>query len=389
MSDNSSTQVRGINYYPLIIIILVAVLIGLLLMLMQARVSHSPELVASDIQKSDQETFEWRLVTSWPKNFPGLGETPERFAKMVNEMSNGRLRVRVYGGGELVPALGVFDAVSSGSVEMGHSAAYYWKGKIAASVFFTSIPFGLNAVETSAWLHEAGGMELWRQLYSRFNLIPFAGGSTGVQMAGWFNKEINSLDDIKGLKMRIPGLAGEIFQRLGGTAISIPGAELYTAMQTGVIDSTEWVGPYNDSTFGLHEVANHYYYPGWHEPGSTMEFIINASAWDSLPKDLQAIAKSAMMATHSGSLDNFTANNSFALTHLKDKYSIIPEKLPDSVVQGLRKAAKSYYREQVEKDPDFARVYHSYMEFYRQVEVWHNIAELSYLNARKGFSNQK
>jgi TRAP-type mannitol/chloroaromatic compound transport system substrate-binding protein len=195
---------------------------------------------------TSQQTFKWKLVTSWPKNYPGLGTAPENFAKKVEAMSNGRLKIKVYGAGQLVPALQVFDAVSQGTAQIGHSGAYYWTGKNKATAFFTSIPFGLNAQEMNAWLHYGGGLELWRELYAPFNLVPFAGGSTGVQMAGWFNREINSMADIKGLKMRIPGLGGDVITRAGGESVNIPGGELYTAMQTGVIDATEWVGPYND-----------------------------------------------------------------------------------------------------------------------------------------------
>ena len=198
-------------------------------------------------QKIDkQKTYNWSLVTTWPKNYPGLGMAPERLAKLVKEMSDGRMNITVYGAGEIVPAMGVFDAVSSGSVQMGHSGAYYWKGKIPAAQFFAGVPFGLNAKEMNAWVNRGGGLEIWRELYEPFNIYPIPCGNTGTQMFGWFNKEINSLDDLKGLKMRIPGVGGEVFKRAGGNPVNIPGGELYTAMQTGTIDAVEWVGPYND-----------------------------------------------------------------------------------------------------------------------------------------------
>ena len=183
-----------------------------------------------------KESFKWRMVTTWPKNYPGVGLGAENLAKLVDEMSDGRLQIKVYGNGELVPALEVFDTVSRGSVEMGHGAAYYWIGKVPAAQFFTAIPFGLNAQEMNAWLHYGGGQELWEELYEPFNLIPIAGGNTGVQMAGWFNKEINSLEDLKGIRMRIPGLAGKVFTRAGGEAVLMPGSEIFTNLQTGVID---------------------------------------------------------------------------------------------------------------------------------------------------------
>ena len=244
-----------------------------------------------DVVAQEQQTFRWRMVTTWPKNLPGLGIAPELIAERVEKMSAGRLKITVFGANEIVPALGVFDAVSLGNVEMGHGAAYYWKGKVPIAQLFTTVPFGLTAQEMNAWLYQGGGLELWEELYARYDLVPTPGGNTGVQMAGWFNKELNSMDDLRGIKMRIPGLGGEVFQRAGGTAITLPGGEIYTSLQTGVIDATEWVGPYNDLAFGLHQVAKYYYYPGWQEPGPTLEMIINKQAFESLPKDLQEIVR--------------------------------------------------------------------------------------------------
>ncbi|MEQ8955028.1 MAG: TRAP transporter substrate-binding protein, partial [Gammaproteobacteria bacterium] len=201
--------------------------------------------------ETDQRVYEWKLITSWPKNLPALGTSPEHFADIVEQMSNGRMRITVYGANELVGGLEVFDAVSQGVAEIGHTGAYYWQGKIPAASFFSSIPFGMTGEEMNAWLSYGGGNELWRELYAPFNLIPVRGGNSGTQMFGWFNREINSLADLRGLKMRIPGLAGEVFTAAGGTAVNIPGGEVYTSMQTGVIDAVEWVGPYNDLALGL------------------------------------------------------------------------------------------------------------------------------------------
>ena len=206
-----------------------------------------------------QKQYRWRMVTTWPKNFPGMGMAPERIADRVREMSNGRLDITVYGAGEVVPALETFEAVSSGTVQMGHGAAYYWRGSVPAAQFFTAVPFGLSAQEMNGWLLHGGGMALWEELYARYNLVPMVGGNTGVQMAGWFNKEINSLADLKGIKMRIPGLGGEVFEAAGGTAVNIPAGEIFTSLQTGVIDAAEWVGPFNDLVLGFHQVAKYYY----------------------------------------------------------------------------------------------------------------------------------
>jgi TRAP-type mannitol/chloroaromatic compound transport system substrate-binding protein len=228
-------------------------------------------------------------------------------------MSNGRLSIRVYGAGEVVPPFEVFDAVSQGVAEMGHGASYYWKGKIPSSVFYTAVPFGMTAQEMNGWLHYGGGLELWRELYAPFGVRPFAGGSTGVQMAGWFNRELKSANDLKGLKMRIPGLAGEVFTASGGTSVRLAGGEIYTSMQTGVIDAVEWVGPYNDRTLGLMEVAEYYYYPGWHEPGAMLEFTVNQDAFDRLSPDLQAIVEGAARATNQDMLDEFTCSQQFVI----------------------------------------------------------------------------
>ena len=278
------------------------------------------------------QTFSWKLVTTWPKNFPGLGLAPEHFAENVERMSNGRLKIKVFGAGQLVPAFEVFDAVSQGTAEMGHGAAYYWQGKVPASAFFTAVPFGLNAQEMNAWLHYGGGLELWRELYEPFNLVPYAGGNTGVQMAGWFNREINSMADIKGLKMRIPGLGGEVFTRAGGMSVQRSGGEIYTSMQTGEIDAAEWVGPYNDLAFGFHQIAKYYYYPGWQEPGPTLELIINKQALESLPDDLQAIVESAARAANQNMLDEYTARNNAALIELVETHGVQVKKLPDDVL---------------------------------------------------------
>ena len=329
-----------------------------------------------------QKTYNWKLVTTWPKNFPGLGTAPENFAKIVNRMSGGRLTVKVFAAREIVPALEVFSAVSNGTAEMGHGAAYYWKGKIPASVFFTAVPFGMNAQEMNGWLHYGGGLELWREAYKPFNLVPFAGGSTGVQMAGWFNKELNSVDDFVGLKMRIPGIGGEVFSGAGGTAVSMPGGELYTSMQTGVIDATEWVGPYNDLAFGFNEVAKYYYYPGWHEPGAILEFIVNKEAYESLPDDLQAIVETATRAINQDMLDEYTARNNQALEQLKEQ-GVDFRELPLDVAKQLKRISEQVYTDNAAKDPLFKKVYESFSEFQKSATEYHAVSEEAYYRLRR------
>jgi TRAP-type mannitol/chloroaromatic compound transport system substrate-binding protein len=298
-------------------------------------------------------------------------------------MSNGRLQVKVFGAGQLVPAFEVFDAVSQGTAEMGHGAAYYWTGKAKAAAFYTSVPFGLNAQEMNGWLHYGGGLELWRELYAPFNLVPFAGGSTGVQMAGWFNREINSMEDIKGLKMRIPGLGGDVITRAGGVSVTMPGGELYTSMQTGVIDATEWVGPYNDLAFGFHQVAKYYYYPGWHEPGPILELIVNKEAYASLPADLQAIVENAARAVNQDMLDEYTARNNTALVELVETHGVELRKLPDDVVAQLRRLSEDVVAELAQDNDISRRIAESVKAFQEQAKAYHGISEEAYYEARK------
>lgn len=369
------------RYYPLVILLLVAALVVVTGSWVVERAgSQKTELRQG--ATNQQQQYRWKMVTTWPKNLPGLGRAPETFAKKVDEMSNGRLKVHVYGAGEMVPAMGVFDAVSEGTAEIGHGAAYYWKGKVPASVFFTTVPFGFNAQEMNGWLNYGGGMELWREVYEPFDLVPLAGGNTGVQMAGWFNKEINSLQDMQGLKMRIPGIGGEVFNRAGGTAVTIPGGELYTSLQTGVIDATEWVAPYNDLALGLHEVAKYYYYPGWHEPGSTLEVIINKQAYESLPQDLRAMVKAAADAANQDMLDEYTARNNAALQEMVNNHGVQLKRLPDDVLLKLKQSSEIVLDEYAAADPMAAKVYKSFKAFMEGVKEYHHISEQAYINAR-------
>ena len=356
--------------------------LGLISLVATTLIACGPEKQASATAEVAQQTYKWKMVTSWPKNFPGLGTAPERFSKMVDEMSAGRLKVKVYGAGELVPALQVFDAVSQGTTEMGHSGAYYWKGKTPAAQFFTSVPFGLTAQEMNGWIYHGGGLELWQELYAPFNLIPLAAGNTGVQMAGWFNKEINSVDDLKGLKMRIPGLGGEVLKRAGGTPVTLPGGELFTSLQTGAIDATEWVGPYNDLAFGLYKAAKHYYYPGWHEPGSMMELTVNKPAFEALPKDLQAIVTVAARAINADMLAEYTARNNAALTELVETHGVDVRELPADVLTKLRELSDQVVAEVAAQDPAAQKVYDSYIKFREGVVKYHAISEQSFINAR-------
>jgi TRAP-type mannitol/chloroaromatic compound transport system substrate-binding protein len=311
------------------------------------------------------ETFEWSMVTSWPPAFPGLGTGAEKLAKSITKASGGRLKIKVYAGGELVPAFEVFDAVSRGTVEMGHDASYYHKGKVEAAQFYATIPFGLTATEMSAWLHHGGGIELWRELYEPHNLVPFMAGNTDTQMGGWFNKQINSIADLKGLKMRIPGMGGEVLRRAGGTPVTLPGSEIFTALQTGAIDATEWVGPWNDSAFGFHKAAKYYYYPGWHEPGPVLECIINKDAWNALPADLQMIVQIACDAATHNMMAEYNYNNAVSLQQLLNNPDIEVRAFPKEVMDHFRQLSAEVVDELVERDPAAAKIMASFDEFRR------------------------
>ena len=341
----------------------------------------SSAVAAPAIVKADTK-IKWKMVTTWPKNFPVLGTGANQLAKLITEMTDGRIKVKVYGAGELIPAFEVFDAVSRGTAQMGHGAAYYWKGKIEEAQFFSTVPFGMNAQEMTSWLYYGGGMELWRETYEPFGVIPAAAGNTTVQMAGWFNKEINSTNDLKGLKMRIPGLGGEVLKRAGGTPVNLPGGELFTSLKTGAIDATEWVGPYNDLAFGLHKAAKYYYYPGWHEPGTTLEAIINKEAFEALPKDLQSIVENCCKTVNQNMSLEYTAKNNAALDTLVNKHNVDLRRLPDDVLLKLKTLSEDVVSELAGKNKAAQKIYDSYSKFYKQVSAWHEISEKIYFNVR-------
>ena len=319
--------------------------------------------------------FKWKMVTTWGPNFPVVGEGCNRMAEWIREMSAGRLDIRVYGGGELVPPLEVFEAVSGGAVEMGHGASYYWAGIEPAFQYFTSIPFGMNAQQMNAWLEFGGGKEIWAELYSRFNIVPFMAGNTGVQMGGWFNKKIDSMEDFQGLKMRMPGLGGKVLQRAGGTAVLSPGTELYTNLERGVIDATEWIGPYHDYLKGFHEIAKYYYYPGWHEPGSVLECIVNKRSYESLPSDLQAIVKTACYRANQEMLSEFEAKNNEYLKKIRAESDVQILPYPDDVLTQMKAIALEIYDEMSQNDEWSRKAYDSFKAFKDDISEWSKLSE--------------
>ena len=329
-----------------------------------------------------QGLMKWRMQTTWPKNFPGLGTGANKLAQFITGASGGKLTVEVFGANEIVPAFETMDAVSNGTIEMGHGAPYYWKGKVAATQFIASIPFGLNAVEQNAWLQFGGGQELADEVYKELGCKFFASGNTGVQMGGWFNKEMNSLEDYKGLKMRIPGLGGEVVQAAGGQVVNLPGGEIPPALQSGAIDATEWVGPYNDLAFGLYKVTKFYYYPGWHEPATLLDNFVNLKLWESLDSELKDIITTANAFANSFVLSEFIANNNQALDTLINQHGVTLKKFADEVLNGLGALAGAVIGEKADDDPLSRKVMDSIVTFRKNAITFAKASDQAFYNAR-------
>lgn len=343
----------------------------------------SQELPAScDEENAPRKKVTLRLATSWPAGFPIMGTGVERFAERVKAASGGTLIIKVYPKETLVPALAVFDAASTGEIDAFHSGPYYWKGKNSAFALFSGTPFGLTAEEISSWMLFGGGMELWREMYDVHNLYPLLGGNTNVQMGGWFRKPIRTLSDLKGLKMRVPGIGGEVFSRLGVNPVLLAAGEIYPSLERGMIDATEWVGPALDLQMGFHKVAK-YYYSGWHEPGSVLELTFNKQIWEGLSKEHQAILQIASEEMSSRMALEFHAANIKALKEM-DNLGVKIASFPDDVNQAAKKALSSYLDEESSRNPAFRKVYKSMEEYLAESRAWSNIGLGAFLNIREG-----
>jgi TRAP-type mannitol/chloroaromatic compound transport system substrate-binding protein len=324
--------------------------------------------------------YNWKMVTTWPPKLPVLQDGCERLAKRIEELSDGRIKIQVFAGGELVPPLQSFQAVSDGTVEVGSGAAYYWAGKEPATQWFAAVPFGLDADGMCAWFHGGDGLKLWEETYAPFNLVPRPGGSTGVQMGGWFNKKINTINDFKGLKMRIPGLGGKVIAKAGATVVLLPGGEIFTSLDRGVIDATEWVGPLHDLRMGFYEAAKYYYYPGWHEPGTYLEYFFNKKIYDGLPQDLKHIIDAACAETEQWVLAQFNAQNGLALQTLINEKHVDLVQFPDKVLADLRKLSDEVVAEEAAKTPMATKVNDSFRKFQKVVGTWGTVSEKAYYN---------
>ena len=325
---------------------------------------------------------EWRMVTTWPKNFPGLGTGAELLARFIEKGSEGKIRIKVFGGGQLVKPFESLDAVISGDVQMGHGTPYYWRKKIPAMAFLSAYPYGMTAQEQNGWIQYGGGQQLADEMYRELGCKYFISGNTGVQMGGWFNKEINSLQDYRGLKMRIPGLGGEVVKEAGGQVVNLPGGEILGALEAGSIDATEWVGPYNDLAFGLYKKARYYYYPGWHEPGTTLDNFINYKEWERLPSDLKAVVEASNIAVNQLVLSEFVARNNDSLKTLIKKHGVILKQFPDSVLAGFSTLSDKVVNDLASSDPFSRRVLDNILKYRTEAVAWTSLSETTFTAAR-------
>ena len=328
----------------------------------------------------DGKKYRWRLAETWGPNFPIFGEATKNMAKMVKEMSNGRLTIRIDSSNKHKSPLGIFDFVKTGQYQMGHSGSYYWKGKNFNTLFFTTVPFGMTAPEQYAWFYHGGGMELMQKVYSQYGILSFPGGNTGNQMGGWFKKEINSVEDLKGLKMRIPGFAGEVLARLGAKPTNIPAGELYTALERNTIDALEWVGPSLDLRMGFHKIAP-YYYTGWHEPAAELQFMVNEKAYNSLPKDLQKILTVAMKAAAYDMYAQSYHESAMNIATLAQDYpNVKMRSFPKPVMNAILETNETLLKEFAAKDEMTAEILKSLSDYQQKARAWTNLSDRAYLD---------
>jgi TRAP-type mannitol/chloroaromatic compound transport system substrate-binding protein len=325
-----------------------------------------------------QKVYKLKMATTWNPTLP-LYDAPKNMAKIAEEMSNGQLQIRVDAANKHKAPLGILDMVKGGQYDLGHSASYYWKGKDIATLPFTSMPFGFTSPEQYAWFYQGGGLELMQKVYAKHKVYSFPGGSTGVQMGGWFRKEIKTLDDLKGLKMRIPGFAGEVMAKLGVQVVNIAPGELYTALERNSIDALEWVGPSMDISMGFHKVAP-YYYTGWHEPASEMQFLVNKKSFNKLPKHLQKILITAMrVSAYDMYIENYHLN-AVAWKKMKNDYPKIQVKtFPKKVMDAMKKANKELRTELSSKSPELKEVLDSQDAYMKDIREWSKMSDYLYL----------
>jgi TRAP-type mannitol/chloroaromatic compound transport system substrate-binding protein len=325
-----------------------------------------------------QARKEMVIVSTWGRDFPGLGTGAQRLAQNITDLTEGRIQVQYFAAGERVGAFDVFDEVAGGNAQAYHAADYYWKGKHPGWAYFTSVPFGLTYNEMGAWIHHLGGQELWDELADGFGLKCLPSGNTGVQMGGWFNKEIETADDLKGLKMRIPGLGGDVMAKLGASPVSLPGGQIFENLVSGAIDATEWVGPWNDYFMKFYEAAKYYYYPGMHEPGGFLSLGINKSWWSSLSETDQMIIKAVCSIENDIGMAEYNANNGVYLARLIDEHGIELREFSDEIYDSFGEAAAEVYEETRAHSDLAARINDSFAAARQRTGSWLKLADISY-----------
>ncbi len=336
-------------------------------------------LAAPAIAQSSKEMV---IVATWGRDFPGLGTGAQRLAKRINDLTDGRIKVQYFAAGERVGAFDAFDEVASGNAQAYHAADYYWKGKHPGWAYFTSVPFGLTYTEMGAWIHHMGGQTLWDELAGEYGLKCLAAGNTGVQMGGWFNKEIETADDLKGLKMRIPGLGGDVMAKLGASPVSLPGGQIYENLVSGAIEATEWVGPWNDFFMKFYEAAKYYYYPGMHEPGGFLSLGINEKWWSDLPKTDQLIIEAACGQENDYLMAEFNANNGTFLTKLIKEHGVEVREFSDEIYDSFGEASNEVF-EEARAHSDLAnRIHESFIAARTDVGGWKKLSEGAYFAQR-------
>lgn len=345
-------------------------------------IAGSATLPARVTPALSQSSTEWRMVTSWPKNLPGPGITAQRLADKITTLSNGRLKVKLYAAGEIVPGLGTFDAVTNGVAQIAHTAPLFWAGKFAAAPIFTAAPFGLTPIEHITWINHGGGQALWDKLYEAAGIKPFMAGNTGYQMGGWYKKQVNSLEDLKGLKIRMPGLGGAVITKLGALPVGLPPSEIFTSLKTGVIDATEFLGPFSDAAMGFHKAAKYYYSPGFHEPNGTGEALVSKSALDALPDDLQQIVAAACASENIYSLGESEWNNATSLKSLVENEGVELKEYPEEILTAAKSATTEVMQELADKDALTAEIVSSYQKAAQHLDPWSKISIRAFLSAR-------
>ncbi len=333
-----------------------------------------------------QGNITWRMVTTWPKNFPGLGVGAQRLADRITAASGGRLTIQVYSAGELVPPLQSLDAVIDGTAEMSHSAAYYWQNKSAALNFFTGVPYGMTSGELSGWMRHMGGQELWDEVYDQFGVQGFLSGNTGTQAGGWFRNEVTGLDSLKGLRFRTPGLGGRVWEKLGVTATNMAAGEIFQALQSGTLDAAEFVGPYNDLALGFHQVAQNYYFPSFVEPGLATELVVDKAKYSELPDDLKAIIRDVAQAEYDQVASDFAANDPRALKTLVEEHGVKVQQFPEEVLKAAADASKEVLTELRDSGDDLTkRTTESFIESLKLLRTKAQTADANFIRAREQY----